>query len=224
MVTADIFYGKRKYEMRSLSENDCVFKNVWKEINMFYEYQLLTIIKHMNLSGCYVDVGSNVGNHSVFFATQCKCNRLICIDPCVDIREAHSTNMEQNAPGFKYEYYEKAVSSEKARGTLSDFDLNNVGGVLSIDGVGCVEVVTLDEILAGIEDIRVIKIDVEFLETNAIRGAIKTIEKNTPALIIEITSKDRYDEIEKELSPFGYFCDGINKCPGWAETFLWSAC
>ena len=46
----------------------------------FYELPMLDYIRNHNIQGIYVDAGSNIGNHAVFFAKYCT-DKVIAIEP-----------------------------------------------------------------------------------------------------------------------------------------------
>jgi FkbM family methyltransferase len=49
------------------------------------------------------------------------------------------------------------------------------------------KVVTIDETLAGIESLQLLKCDIEGADLFAMRGAVRTLEKHKPVVVIEIT-------------------------------------
>ena len=62
----------------------------------FYELGLLETIKELDISGTYVDVGANIGNHAIFFANFCKCNKLICVEAHKEICEVLKINVDKH--------------------------------------------------------------------------------------------------------------------------------
>ena len=47
----------------------------------FYEYEELNVMLSHFKGGLFVDVGGNVGNHSIFFALQQNCSAVITFEP-----------------------------------------------------------------------------------------------------------------------------------------------
>lgn len=69
----------------------------------------------------------------------------------------------------------------------------------AIEGPGT-PVVAIDSF--GFPDVKVIQLDLEGYEPRALRGALKTIEKYHPMLILECA--DNYDEVYSVIEPLGY--------------------
>lgn len=70
------------------------------------------------------------------------------------------------------------------------------------DGVR-IELTTVDEV-AGDLAVGLMKIDVEGLEPDVIRGAVRTIERNRPAILSEALSEEGFDATRAVLEDLGY--------------------
>lgn len=55
------------------------------------------------------------------------------------------------------------------------------------------------------------KVDVEGAEHEVILGAIETIKKNLPIILIEIQNQIQHDRIYQLLNPLGYFCVNLDQ-------------
>jgi FkbM family methyltransferase len=76
-----------------------------------------------------------------------------------------------------------------------------------------VTVVPLDDI--NIENVKLIKIDVEGFEYEFLKGAIHTIQRDKPDMIIEIHHDDKEDKTKKLLEELGYTYKHIPWAPNW---------
>jgi FkbM family methyltransferase len=63
---------------------------------------------------------------------------------------------------------------------------------------------TVDNICKGIKDIKLIKIDVENNELNALIGATQILKTQHPDILFESWDTDKYYEIRKFLESLGY--------------------
>lgn len=61
-----------------------------------YESRMLEFIRSLNKKGTYVDVGANIGNHSVFFDKFCKSDKVVAIEPIKQIFDVLSENIDLN--------------------------------------------------------------------------------------------------------------------------------
>ena len=195
----------RDVEIYSPDENDYLMKYLSQTRN-YYELNLLNKIKEMNLKGIYIDVGANIGNHTIFFSKETPAEFIhsfeICDATC-DILKINLTN--NNIKNVKVHNY--GLSDNFRPVQLLQVDKNNLGSICVVEGQGDSRVVDLDKL--GLDNISLIKIDVEGHELNVIRGAKETIKNHSPVIIAELHTKEKYDEFLKEL-PTEYKCDGIN--------------
>ena len=142
-----------------------------------------------------IDIGANIGNHSVFFSDMF--STVISYEPNPTTFALLKTNcLGRNITPFNY-----GLSS--AQSTLAFcVDSANVGGSYIIDSnsIGSppsgsihIEVKRLDdEDFISKNSISLIKIDVEGHELDVLRGSVETIEAARPVIVFE----QREDEIE----------------------------
>ncbi|HEV3043107.1 MAG TPA: FkbM family methyltransferase, partial [Roseiarcus sp.] len=64
-----------------------------------------------------------------------------------------------------------------------------------------ISVVTIDEILPPVADVGIIRLDIEGYEKYALMGAVNTIRKDRPIIILENVPQDVMEEF---LVPIGY--------------------
>jgi len=163
--------------------------NLWKH---FYELDLLEAIKRNVGDGAVgIDVGANVGNHSLYFALFCK--MVYAFEPQLDLIDVFNKNLER---------YDNVLLRWCA---LSDS--TGVGDMIYPDGRDSDHTAELEAYGGHIPIKRLdqfelepdfIKIDVEGHELGVLRGSIETIDKHSPEMFIEC----RDDQAKKEIFDF----------------------
>jgi FkbM family methyltransferase len=135
-----------------------------------------------------LDIGANRGQFAYFLRRYS--SNVICFEP-----QPHLASYLRRSLGDAAAVRECALSDTAGRGILHvptiDGERDNDGlaslKYVQIDSQPCklieVEICCLDDI--GLSDVGFIKIDVEGLETNVLRGGIRSIERDRPALLVE---------------------------------------
>lgn len=198
-------------------EGEFIFKTI-QASQTFYELDLLEALADRleGQDGIIVDVGANLGNHSVFFASalgreviavepdplnlailqeNCKLNR---IDELVEI----TPGAAWDRPG----YVKLHQMIEGNRGTFS--------ATVAESGI---RAFTLDSKLGG-HAVAAIKVDVEGNEVRVLKGALETIKRCKPILSVEIHDAGRRREIASLLEPLGYVLGSIK---GASDNYVW---
>ncbi len=171
----------------------------------YYEDQLLFRIKHVFGGGVALDIGANIGNHSIYFLKECNVKKVIAFEPVKQTFNILKRNIEINELQDNVILYNYGLGEMHSKARIVNYDLCNIGGtMLQNDENGGIEIFSLDELELD-EDIQFIKIDVEGFEEKVIRGALRTIEKNKPVMLIEAWDRsDTIYNIIKLLVPYGY--------------------
>ena len=163
--------------------------------NIYYERRLLDAIKEflqlkeISLADKTVlDIGSNVGNHAIYFSKFSK--KIICFEPEELNFKILKINTSFNKNKFECKNFGLSDENKEFLLYLNTFNSgNNSINEVKIKGDEVlapqkIKVYRLDD-LELTEEIGLIKIDVEGLETNVIKGGIKTILKNKPVILFE---------------------------------------
>ena len=103
---------------------------------------------------------------------------------------------------------------------LSDLCETNIGMTHIVDGDGDILIKSLDELLNDVENITLVKLDIEGYELNALLGMKKIIEKFKPVIIGEMSTHELFDSFNKEISKYGYKTDNVNY--GMTPTYIWN--
>ena len=182
----------------------------------FYEASMLAAVAHLlRPGGLVVDVGANIGNHTVFFAAVLD-QQVIAVEPNPAALPTLRANVELNGLGQKVEVIAVAAGASAGRGKVADVDPANLGRASVIcDTQGDVDVATVDE-LVGDRRVDLLKVDVEGMECDVLRGARGTIERCRPVLLVEAANLTALRSVEVLLRPAGYRKVSVhNDTPTW---------
>ncbi len=154
--------------------------------NTFYEEMFLKKIKPLISSNMAIlDIGSNIGNHAIFFAKILKAKRVICFEPNKQVYDVLLKNIRINKLSERISAFNLALGSKFAEGKMEIRDKNNCGTGKVVIGGSEFKIVPLDSLKIK-EKISFIKIDVEGFEPGVLMGAKKLIKKNLPIVWVEI--------------------------------------
>jgi FkbM family methyltransferase len=176
-----------------------------------------------------VDVGANIGNHAIFFRSFLIAHP-IAVEPNPDVLPTLTGNLERNIDRFKI--YPIGMGDSSTHGTIvpPDSSKPNQGSIrVEVEGedkgIGThsIEIRTLDSMVAEWRNenvnsgrITLLKIDVEGMEIDVLRGAKETIGKDRPHLFIEATTLEEFAALNAHLEPLGYVA--LNK---WGYTAVY---
>lgn len=201
-----------------------------KKEDKFYESVFLEYLsKFHKKNGIIIDVGANIGNHSIFFGKVLQAE-IIAIEP-----EPHNTfffdfNIRINKLNKQVTLLETAVGEINGSICIEMNVRNNYGSFTAKPNANPnsspvsdpmaieVPVKTIDYLLinnnVNLENISIIKLDVEGMEVEALRGALSVIKKSLPAIAVECFRHEDLINIEKILKQFDYFAvEVVNATP-----------
>ncbi|WP_141031620.1 FkbM family methyltransferase, partial [Campylobacter devanensis] len=193
-------------------DTNYIQKKIYEELKPYELTMLKDIISRCKSNDIIVDVGSNVGNHTLFFAA----NNLF-----VYSFEANSILFDIMINSIKLNKFENitkcyniAVSDSVSKAKFITFDETNLGGQsLEISNDGDIPTIPLDNVdFHG--KVAVIKIDVEGMECNVLNGAKNLIAKDRPLLYVEAINLDSFKNISYILNDLNYvYWDTFNAMP-----------
>lgn len=189
----------------------------------WYEHDLLTDARQrVHGPGTAIDVGAHIGNHSLWFAAACGLH-VVALEPNPLNYQNLAGNVAANelaTPDVNRAYIRTlpvAAGSHSGWGRVVDPAIPHNSGTASVarddgiyqDDAEQIPITTLDGL--GLDDVKLIKIDVEGAAVDVLAGAQRLLAEQSPVLYVE---GDR-DEIASEL-PEGYECFGeFAKTPTW---------
>lgn len=194
-------------------KEDFIYRKVARR-KVFYENDLLFYLAYAaTRGGIYVDVGANIGNHSIFFAKYLA-DFVISIEPSARLREQLVQNMAGNDLKNNL-IIGAAIGKERAAGRLMipEGHANNFGmGTIATTGDQGepVEIYPLEAILEEYRTqipekrITLIKIDVEGMGPEVLEGCRGVLAEHHPQVVIEAETDREYRAIVSLLEPLGY--------------------
>ena len=177
----------------------------WRK-GLFYEPKEMEAIEaHFPEGGIFVDIGANVGNHSLYVAAFKAPTKVIPFEPNPDAYRLLLANIAINdfQDRFDLGHLGVGLSDKPQEGLEMVFQPRNLGGSkMASTGEGDLTVVVGDEALAGV-DPDMVKIDVEGMEMQVLRGLEKTIGRARPVLMLEIDDLN-LEAFRAWIAPFDY--------------------
>jgi len=162
---------------------------------------LMKTLKKLQHDMVLVDVGANIGNHTMFWAKYLR--RVIAIEGSKQIADVLRRNIERN----DYPNVEviNAIVDDAKDKPVSEktFDTNLGRTMFNASMEGTLRTQTLDDLVN--EPIDVMKIDVEGAEIRALRGARRLLTDHHPLLFVEVhTPEVTRKMVTDELKPYDY--------------------
>lgn len=202
-------FSGQEFKLCSSDENDYIF-DIVKRSAAFYEMDLLGFLAMLPLEpGGVVDVGANIGNHTVFFSGVLQ-RKVWAIEPSTSSFESLSATVDANRDVLDVVLKKVGLGSEPKNAVLRTPDENRgMAYICESDevvdaGDELVRIERLDDLLPSTEDIALIKVDVEGFEVEVLKGAVKTLERCQPLIVVECLSQEAVEEIDKQIGHQGY--------------------
>jgi FkbM family methyltransferase len=168
-----------------------------------YEEQFLEHIRTAGRAGAYVDVGAHRATHTVWFATLCPSTRVHAFEPVGRYAEVVRRNVAANGLEDKVTVHQVGLSSEAGQATNFMSFPHQVGFMDEAEGVTeSFPVRRLDDVVRG--PVAVIKLDVEGMEADVLKGARKILSRHRPTVYAEAWDADHAEVIRSVLAPYGY--------------------
>lgn len=177
----------------------------WRK-GMFYEpKELAAIREHFPKGGVFVDIGANVGNHSLYVAGFMEPEKIIPFEPNPAAYRILLANIGLNGfqAAFDLSHLGVGLSDKPAEGYAMVFQPRNLGGSKMREAEdGELQVIMGDEALADVRP-DMIKVDVEGMEMMVLRGLEATIRRAKPVLLLEIDDEN-LEDFRAWIEPFDY--------------------
>ena len=185
----------------------------------YYELEFLQVLSRFHKpGGLIVDVGANIGNHTVYFS-QVIGAKVAAFEPqplnilCLELN-TFLNNVRQNvtvhrcALGYEVSEISLVMTIDANYGSFSALPGSNPNAQADVQSPAyCVPVYVLDDILNlhhSKQEVSLIKIDVEGMELDVLRGASQTIQRDKPLIACECFNQEVFEGIEAYLSQFDY--------------------
>tara|TARA_B110000008_G_C16962062_1_gene560554 strand:- start:1833 stop:2705 length:873 start_codon:yes stop_codon:yes gene_type:complete len=182
-----INFNRKKNIFKNIHKNEFAYffnDTISKEINLdgIYEKEEISIIsKIINKKSNVVDIGANIGNHSLAFSKIAK--RVYSFEAHPKTFQILKFNCMNDQ---KVKLFNIGVSNKKGNLFFKNTKSYNVGGRnLNYSGSIKSHINKLDNLINPKEKIDLIKIDIEGHEYQALRGMSKILSNNKSFLVIE---------------------------------------
>ncbi|TXC70974.1 FkbM family methyltransferase [Sphingomonas ginsenosidivorax] len=192
---------------------DSVIGKSLKKYGEWAQLEIEILSPFVKDDGIILDIGANIGTHAVGFSTLNPGAKIIALEPQPLAYALLSANILSSGHSNIFPFN---VAAGKRRAFLN-FKLNyesighNVGGV-SLVGTEPVEgaaytmpitVVQVDD-LSMDRPVRLMKIDVEGMEPDVLRGALRTIARDRPVIFFEVLDMSTLRACRRLLARLDY--------------------
>ena len=171
-------------------ENDPIQRNHRR--GRFYEMaELRQIAEVFPKGGTFVDIGANVGNHSLFAALFFNAGRVIPFEPNAKAYRLLIQNVLANnlLSVFDLSKLGVGLSRDRQGGFGMEPRQRNLGAAKMLEGSGEIDVYAGDALLSDTKP-DLIKIDVEGMEMPVLHGLAQAIKRNRPMLFVEVDNEN----------------------------------
>jgi FkbM family methyltransferase len=173
----------------------------------YYETETLAFLKlHYKKFDSVIDIGTNIGNHLLYWCSEMGARQVYCFEPNDYNRSVLFRNIELNHLESIVSVHSCALGAERGKGVQSNFSLGNTG-MNRVDKVSDASMATTTEIKRlddfAINKVDFVKIDVEGFEIDVLKGAAATLELHKPLVMIEVFENSRH-EVELTMQQYGY--------------------
>lgn len=203
--TDNIFTIENNVKMYLPCERDYIQAEIVIHKRFFENEELAKIHEFITPKMTFLDIGANIGNHTIYFASVLGAKRVYSFEPMSLTASIFKKNIKLNQLEDAATLFECGLGKDntKAKVMFDGTAVNNLGGTaLSECEDGTIEIRRLDDL--NIQDkIDFIKIDVERMEASVLLGAKNTILRDHPLMWVEIF-EDKYENVIRILHNLGY--------------------
>ncbi len=187
-----------------LGKGEFVQNRIFLERDYFEIRRLEQVGSYVNRGGCVLDIGANIGNHSLYFAKECHVEKIYAFEPVKSTFEILKRNIALNGLEDTVTAYQFALGDHRSKAKIIYHDGDAGGNRVEEDLTGNTSIEALDDIKFS-EHIDFVKIDVEGYESKVLAGAVETLRINRPVIMIEIFDEN-YRHVDSLLKSLNYEC------------------
>ena len=204
--------GKVYYLALPDFETDYIQQKIVTEKKPYEAAMLADMAVRLPQESCYIDIGSNVGNHALYMACVADC-AVFAFEPNQHLVNAIKQSIKLNKKQKAVKVFNIGLGAEASVADFSEQKPDNLGAQSLTLGLGAIKVERLDDQNIKLP-VGIIKIDVEGMELAVLKGAIETIKHNRPFLYVECQSNDDFNEVSAFLTELNYsYWDTFNATP-----------
>lgn len=161
----------------------------------FYERPFLESVRELDLHGTYLDIGTNIGNHALFFSMFCPSDAVIGFEPVAPWRIRATANIAANGQDRKVQLLPLGLSDRREHMVFKPHATTYQ-----------LECVTLDQALPDVSGVAFVKMDIEGSEPKALIGGRDFFRRNRPLIAAEVLGST--DELAAAAATVGYRLTG----------------
>ncbi|MHA6323598.1 FkbM family methyltransferase [Roseivivax sp. CAU 1753] len=171
----------------------------------FYEQpELEALRRYVPLGGTFIDIGANIGNHSLFAALFLNARLVVPVEP--NPRCLRLMLLTAMLNGVLPRYDTRGLGIGMSDTPSGSFGLEqrdrNIGATKMLEGEGEIAVTTGDAAFADLKP-DFIKVDVEGMEIKVLNGLKETLKRVRPRLMVEV-DQENDAAFDAWLSEVGY--------------------
>lgn len=191
----------RGLESRFFTDNEDDLISRYHVQGQFYEIEELEYLRMLIPPRSHIlDIGANIGNHSVYFSTHCRAERVIPFEASPRAIALLRMNCKANrAKTFDLDQLGLAVSDGPGTVTFEHVQKDNLGSqsftdiapVQAADSAqtNTIRTIAIDSL--NLDKLDFVKIDVEGMEMRVLDGMSDTVRRLRPGLFCEIQEPNR---------------------------------
>jgi len=145
------------------------------------QYLLPVLLPHIKKDAVVIDAGALYGDHTIAYAKQAYLGKVMAFEPNIKAFECLQHNMK-NLPNVTA--FNCGLGDESKKVSFGGV-LDNVGASWLVPDVfGSTPIITLDSL--HLHKCDFLKLDIEGFELFALKGAVETIRRCSPTIVVEI--------------------------------------
>ncbi|WP_252107377.1 MULTISPECIES: FkbM family methyltransferase [unclassified Halomonas] len=196
-------------------KTDYIQKSIAKNSKPYEAEMLEAMSIGLNPMDLVLDVGANIGNHTLYFACVLGC-QVRAYEPNKRLHQPLSNSVKLNGIAELVQVFPCGVGRGPSKAKLKELNESNLGSqsleLLDEGSIG-IDVVRLDDQVFE-SPVAAIKIDVEGMELAVLEGAEDLIQKDQPLLVVESVDVAHYDTLQNFIKRNNYiYCSSFNGTP-----------
>ena len=168
---------------------EVLFSDVYSNFDDFIPWKGSTVL----------DIGAQFGDYALLCSKKFGAGKVYSFEPLLNNYKTMNENISLNKIDNVFTY-NKAVGATK--GMLKVSGTNDMASAFDVDGEEIVEVITVDSL--GIDKLDFMKVDVEGFEMDVLHGALETIKRDLPKMIIEVHTASLKQRVLQLTEKLGY--------------------
>lgn len=199
----EFLHGTRSIRMCLPNPEDAIQRRLIAS-GRLYELEMLEHASHLLVPGDVVlDVGANIGTHTVFFAAVCGA-RVTAFEPNPKAVAALRENVRLNGVDDLATVVPAGLGACAAQADLVEPDPDNLGRCrLEANASGACAIHAYDDLGSDLP-VKLVKVDVEGMELDVLRGMSRMLGLHQPALYIEVQDEVTLGAVRAHLASLGY--------------------